>query len=42
MYGVIIEKGLSDWQIIQQYNGIGKISLSGSVIAEEDVLNQDA
>lgn len=42
MYGVVIEKGLSDWQIIQQNNRIGKINLSGVVIAEDDVLKQNA
>lgn len=30
LLGVIIEKGLQDWQIIQQKNGYGTIRLSGS------------
>lgn len=34
--GAIIEQGLEDWQIIQQYNGKGKIEVSGYWNLEND------
>ena len=35
MYGVKIEKGPMNWQILQQQNGFAKVSLSGSVDLDE-------
>lgn len=37
MWGVIIEKGPTDWQIIQQEEGYGEISLSGTWEKKHDV-----
>lgn len=34
--GVIIERGLKDWQIIQQHGGIGSLQLSGRYIINEE------
>lgn len=41
MYGVIIEKGPQNWQIIQQKNGFAEIELSGRVEIEEELLGCD-
>lgn len=30
MYGVFIEKGISEWQIVQQTDGYGKVCISGT------------
>jgi len=38
MYGVIIEKGPQNWQILQQRNGYATVVLSGKVCVEETVL----
>lgn len=38
MYGVIIEKGPQNWQILQQRDGKAKVSLAGRIKVEEDVL----
>lgn len=32
---VKIEQGIQDWQVIQQYNGYGEISLEGTYQAKE-------
>ncbi len=40
MYGVIIEKGPQDWQIIQQTDGFASVMLQGRVEIEEPVLSQ--
>lgn len=39
MYGVIIETGPKNWQILQQENGFANIELSGRVEVEEEVIN---
>ncbi len=41
MYGVIIEKGPENWQILQQENGYANVTLSGRVEVEDDVLAFD-
>ncbi len=40
MHGVFIEKGLSDWQIIQHCQGKAQITLSGSWIVPKDAIKQ--
>lgn len=43
MYGVIIEEGPQNWQILQQKDGYASVALSGRVEVEEDVLaHEDA
>ncbi len=37
MYGVIIEKGPQDWQILQQKEGYAECRLSGQVCVEDEV-----
>lgn len=37
MYGVILEKGPQNWQILQQKNGYAAVKLSGRIEAEEDI-----
>ena len=39
MYGVIIEKGPKNWQILQQKDGYANVSLAGTVSVEEEVLS---
>ena len=34
MYGVIIEQGPQNWQILQQEDGVAEVGLSGCVIVE--------
>ena len=38
MYGVIIEKGPQNWQILQQKNGTATIELCGRIEVEDEVL----
>lgn len=38
MYGVIIEKGPQNWQVLQQCNGYAEAALSGRVEVEAEVL----
>ena len=40
MHGVFIEKGLSDWQIIQHKNKIGTVTLSGTWIVPKAAVKQ--
>ena len=43
MYGVIIEQGPQNWQILQQKNGFAQAQLSGSVLVESwDLACEDA
>ena len=42
MYGVIIEKGPVNWQVLQQSDGYAAAHLEGRVCVEEDVLSQNA
>lgn len=42
MYGVIIEKGPVNWQVLQQSNGYASAHLEGRIFVEEDVLSQNA
>ena len=37
MYGVIIEEGPENWQIIQQKDGFAEVSVSGRIEVESDV-----
>lgn len=41
MYGVIIEKGPQNWQVLQQKNGCATFSLSGRVELDEDTLSHE-
>lgn len=41
MYGVIIEKGPQNWQILQQKDGRAKVVLSGRVEVEKEVIAFD-
>lgn len=41
MYGVVIEKGPQNWQILQQKNGKAVAELSGRVEVEDEVLSFD-
>ncbi len=36
-YGAIIEKGPSDWQIIQQHDGFGETDIEGRIIVEDEI-----
>lgn len=38
MYGVIIEKGPQNWQVLQQEDGFATTALAGRIEVEEDVL----
>lgn len=40
MHGVFIEKGLSDWQIVQHQNGFADVTLSGSWIVTKNAVKQ--
>ena len=40
MYGIFIEKGPKEWQIIQQQNGFAKITLEGRVELPEEEWNR--
>ncbi len=41
MYGVIIEKGPQNWQVLQQKNGYASVALSGRVELDEDTLSYE-
>jgi hypothetical protein len=41
MFGVIIDKGLKDWEIVGQKNGLADISISGYWIPLTDIIDKE-
>ena len=41
MYGVIIEKGPQNWQVIQQKRGRARVALSGRVAVEREIMENE-